>query len=231
MHIPPPFRTSRSECLALASARGFGLACAHDGRMPVIAWLPFHVGYGGDGTPCLTFHVARANPITAPALRNQPWLIAVSDADAYVSPRWYASPQQVPTWLYKAVNLAGPVRALSDQELIQHLDLMSAQFETALEQPSEEAPWSMAEIAAGRRAALLGAITGFAMTVEHVEGSFKLNQHKSDADHLAIVEALAGQANAGAQRIASDMRGMRPDVFAPQQPHDNANTIFEGNMA
>jgi transcriptional regulator len=225
----------------MASARGFGLACAHDGRMPVIAWLPFHIAYGGDGTPSLTFHVARANPIAAPALRNQPWLIAVSDADAYVSPRWYASPQQVPTWLYKAVNLAGPVRPLSDQELIQHLDLMSAQFEAPLQQPSAEvpametvsaeAPWSMAEIAAGRRAALLGAITGFAMTVEQVEGSFKLNQHKSDADHLAIVEALAGQADAGAQKIASDMRGMRPNVFAAQQPHDNANTVFEGNTA
>ena len=47
-----------------------------------------------------------------------------------MSPRWYASPQQVPTWLYKAVNLSGPVRALSDVELVQHLDALAEQFET-----------------------------------------------------------------------------------------------------
>ena len=212
----------------MAAARGFGLACAHDGRMPVVAWLPFHIAYDGDGTPRLTFHVARANPIAAPALRAQPWLIAVSDADAYVSPRWYASPQQVPTWLYRAANLGGSVRALSEAELIQHLDLLAAQFETT---EGELPPWSMAEIAAGRRAALVGAIVGFGMTVEHVEGSFKLNQHKSDADHLSVATALAAQPDTAAQKIASDMRGMRPDVFAAQQRHDNANTTLEGNMA
>lgn len=228
MHIPPPFRISRSEALEAASARGFGIACAHDGRMPVVAWLPFHIAYGGDGTPRLTFHVARANPIVAPALREQPWLMSVNEADAYISPRWYASPQQVPTWLYKVVNLSGPVRALSDEELLQHLDLLAAQFEMS---EGGQPPWTMAEIAAGRRAALVGAIVGFSMTVEHVEGSFKLNQHKSDADHLSVVEALARQPDTAAQKIAHDMRGMRPDVFAAQQPHDNANQSLEGSLA
>jgi predicted FMN-binding regulatory protein PaiB len=33
------------------------------------------------------------------------WLLAVNAADAYVSADWYASPDQVPTWLYQAVHL------------------------------------------------------------------------------------------------------------------------------
>ena len=82
----------------------------------------------------------------------------------------------------------------------------------------------MDEISAGRRAALTGAIVGLSMAVEHVEGSFKLNQHKSDADHVAVATALAAQADAGAQRIAADMRAMRPQVFAAEyrseaEPH------------
>ena len=35
------------------------------------------------------------------------WLMAVNGADAYVSPDWYVSPDQVPTWLYQAVHLTG----------------------------------------------------------------------------------------------------------------------------
>jgi transcriptional regulator len=220
MHVPPPFRTSRSDCLALAEQRGFGLVCAHDGRLPVVSWLPFHLSYAGDGTPCVTFHVAKPNVLASPAMHDQNWLLAVSDADAYVSPRWYASPQQVPTWLYKAVNLSGPVRVLGNAELQQHLETLAARFETAV-QP----PWTLDEISAGRRAALTGAIVGLSMTVEHVEGSFKLNQHKSDADHLGVAAALARQDDPGSRQIAADMRAMRPHVFAAQPSRDQSTPI------
>jgi len=222
MHIPPPFKTTRAECLALAEQRGFGLVCAHDGKAPVVAWLPFHIAYGGDGTPHVTFHVARPNRLASAGMHGQTWLLAVSEVDAYVSPRWYASPQQVPTWLYKAVNLSGPVRALSETELVQHLDALAAQFE----QPAAPlSPWTMDEISAGRRAALTGAIVGLSMAVEHVEGSFKLNQHKSDADHVAIATALAAQADAGSRRIAADMRSMRPQAFAAEPRSEAAPQV------
>jgi transcriptional regulator len=220
MHIPPPFRTSRTDCLALAEQRGFGLFCAHDGKMPVVSWLPYHIAYAGDGTPRATFHVAKPNPLASKALHDQTWLLAVSDADAYVSPRWYASPQQVPTWLYKAVNLSGPVRAMSEAELAQHLDTLVARFETA---SPLQPPWTIDEIAAARRAALMGAIVGLSMSVEHVEGSFKLNQHKSDADHVAVATALAGQDDAGARKIAADMRAIRPHAF-PVHPANDGGT-------
>lgn len=208
MHIPPPFQASRSDCLALAERRGFGLVCAHDGQAPVVSWLPFHLGFGGDGTPTATFHVARPNSLTAPALRQQNWLLAITEADAYVSPRWYASPQQVPTWLYKAVNLSGPVRVLDGGELERHLDALSTRFESG-----PEPVWTVQEVAAPRRAALMAAIVGLSMTVERVEGSFKLNQHKSDADHLAVMDALARQDDAGSRQIAADMRSLRPQLL------------------
>ena len=211
MHIPPPFRTTRADCLALAERRGFGLVCAHDGKAPVVSWLPFHIAYAGDGTPNVSFHVARPNRLASAELHGQPWLLAVSEVDAYVSPRWYASPQQVPTWLYKAVNLSGPVRTLSGAELVQHLDELAAQFESSA---APLAPWTMDEISAGRRAALTGAIVGLSMAVEQIEGSFKLNQHKSDADYVAVATALAAQDDAGARKIAADMRAMRPQAFA-----------------
>lgn len=227
MHVPLPFRIDRSASLAFAQERAFGVVCAFDGRKPVASWVPFHIGYTCDGTPTASFHLARANPLAAPKLTGQSWMLAVGGADAYVSPRWYASPQQVPTWLYEAVQLTGPVRALSGDELAGHLDALSAAFETG---PDIEAPWSMAEIAAGRRAALMNAIVGFEMTIEIVEGSFKLNQHKSDADHIAVSDALARQPEAGARKIAADMRAMRPHVFTPSNTPDIGTSLYEGNM-
>ena len=58
----------------------------------------------------MAFHVARGNPLAALADGTSHWLLAVNGADAYVSPDWYVSPDQVPTWLYQAVHLTGPVR-------------------------------------------------------------------------------------------------------------------------
>ncbi len=136
--------------------------------------------------------------------------LAVNGADAYVSPHWYASPDQVPTWLYQAVHLSGPVRTMTGQQLADHLDALSARFESWL---APKPPWTTSEVTAGRREAMMQAIVGLVMTVEEIEGSFKLNQHKSDVDHAAVTDALALQADAGAQQLARTMRAMRPLAF------------------
>jgi transcriptional regulator len=75
-------------------------------------------------------------------------------------------------------------------------------------------PWLSSKMAAGRLEALKKAIVGLEMTVEEIEGSFKLNQHKSETDYAAIAGALASQAAAGAQQIAHLMKEARPQAFA-----------------
>jgi transcriptional regulator len=59
---------------------------------------------------------------------------------------------------------------------------------------------------------MMRAIVGLVMTVEDIEGSFKLNQHKSDIDHAAIAIELLGQGEAGAQAIAKRMVALRPQL-------------------
>ena len=49
------------------------------------------------------------------------------------------------------------------------------------------------------------------MTVETIEGNFKLNQHKSDEDHVAVANALA-QRDPSAQAIAKRMVALRPHL-------------------
>jgi transcriptional regulator len=201
------FKPDRGASLGFAQARGFGTVCAWNGNMPIASSLPFVLT--SDGTPLAAFHVARGNPLAGLAGATASWLLAVNGADAYVSPHWYASPDQVPTWLYQAVHLSGPVRVMTGQELADHLDALSAKFESWL---APKPPWTIGEMTAGRHQALKQAIVGLVMTVEGIEGSFKLNQHKSDADHVAIASALIQGRDEAAQTIAKQMVALRPHL-------------------
>jgi len=151
MFTRPFFEPDRAASLAFVDARGFGVFCAYDGGKPVASSLPFCLEYLSDGTPCVSFHVARGNALASLASgksscnssQKSSWLLAVNGADAYVSPHWYASPDQVPTWLYQAVHLSGPVRTMTGQELANHLDALSARFESWL---TPKPPWTAGEV-------------------------------------------------------------------------------------
>ena len=227
MYTPPPFKPDRAAALAFADSRGFGTVCAWDGRKPVASALPFVVDYGADGTPHLAFHMARNNPLLKLADGISPWLMAVNGADAYVSADWYVSPDQVPTWLYQAVHLSGAVRMLRDDELAPHLDALSDKFENWL---LPKPLWTTAKMTAGRLEAMKKAIVGVVMTVDEVEGSFKLNQHKSDVDFAAVAGALAVQPDAAASALAREMRSLRPHLFADGMTQLADITTPEGTM-
>jgi transcriptional regulator len=213
MYTPPMFKPDRAASLGFAEARGFGMVCAWDGAKPIASSLPFFLSYADDGTPRAAFHVARHNPLVKLADGRACWLLAVNAADAYVSADWYASPDQVPTWLYQAVHLTGTVRKLSDGDLGSHLDALSAKFESRLVPKS---PWTSSKMTAGRLDAMKKAIVGLVMSVDEVEGSFKLNQHKSETDYAAIAGALESQTDTNAQQIARLMRQTRPQAFADE---------------
>jgi transcriptional regulator len=210
MYTPPPFKADRAASLAFAEARGFGTVCAFDGKKPIASQLPFYLTYTDDGTPRALFHVARGNPLVKLADGASSWLLAVNGADAYVSADWYVSADQVPTWLYQSVHLTGAVKTLSDEDLVAQIDALSAKFEGWL---APKQPWTSARMTAARLEMLKKGIVGFVMTVEHVEGSFKLNQQKSDVDYAAIANVLAKQRDAGSQQIADLMREARPQAF------------------
>src|ERR1700721_78520 len=209
IYTPPMFKPDRAASLAFAEARGFGTVCAGDGPRPIASSLPFYLAYADDGTPQAAFHVARHNPLVRLADGTSSWLMAVNGADTYISPDWCVSPDQVPTWLYQAVHLTGTVRKLSDGELGPHLDALSAKFENWL---GPKPPLVSSKMTAGGLAAMKQAIVGLVMTVEEIEGSFKLNQHKSDVDHVAVATALARQPDAAAQTIGQQMVALRPQL-------------------
>src|SRR5262249_58335136 len=119
MYTPPASHADEAESLSSGAARGLGLViAAAEGRTPASP-LPFYIDQAAGGR-WLAFHVARGNRLADVAASGGRWLVAVWGGDAYVSPHWYRSPDQVPTWLYESVQLAGPVRLMSEVEQRDH---------------------------------------------------------------------------------------------------------------
>jgi transcriptional regulator len=209
MYVHPAFKVHPAASLAFAAARGFGTVIACDAGRPVASHLPFRVIEQDGKVPKLEFHVARNNPLGAIAEKGGTWLVAVQGHDAYVSPDWYASAEQVPTWLYEAVHLSGPVRVIPGEHAKAHTEALSARFEGWIEGKQR---WLLDKVSDKRKDMLLKGIIPVEMTVETVEGNFKLNQHKADEDHVAVATALASQDDPSSRAIAARMVALRPHL-------------------
>ena len=208
MYTPAAFKVHPALALAFAAARGFGLVVSCDGGRPLAAPVPFLIEERPGKSPRVTFHVARANPLATLAEKRGTWLMAVQGADAYVSAAWYDSPDQVPTWLYETVHLSGPVAVVPAEHARAHLDALTARFEDGIEQP-----WTADKVAPQWLEQLQRAIVVIEMLVEDIEGKFKLNQNKTDVDHVAVVASLSQEQDLAARTIAARMVALRPHLM------------------
>lgn len=137
-----------------------------------------------DGT--VRFHLARANALT-PYLDGAAVLASVVGQSFYVSPDWYGSPDQVPTWNYRLVEIRGVARRLDETELRDQLDRLSAAQEGLL---APKPAWTSAKMNPARLAAMLMAIVGFAIEAPSLSGTAKLSQNKSGAEAAGVAAAL-----------------------------------------
>ncbi len=198
MHPQPAFReTDEAALLAHLARHAFvTLSAAPQGRLRV-AHAPVVVRRL-EGGLALDFHLSRGNALAA-SIADGFRAVAVGLAgDAYISPDWYESADQVPTWNYISVEAEGPVAALDDAGLVALLDALSAQEEARL---APKPPWTRAKMSPGRFETMMRSIVGARMTVERLEGTTKLSQNKDAVDRAGVIAAL------GDHPIAQRMRG------------------------
>ena len=157
MYIHPAFEGERHAMEAFLAERGFGTLVAFGGTAPIAAHVPFLFDAGAGR---LALHVARANPIHQLVEGNPRVLLTCTGPDAYVSPDWYVSGGQVPTWNYVAVHATGTAAIMDASMLRDHVDLLAAHFERRLPKP----PWTSAKMDPRRLAAMLNAIVGITLT-------------------------------------------------------------------
>ena len=186
MYIPAAFKADDDTALAFAAKRGFGTLVAVDGGRPVASHLPFLLHRGEDRL-WVELHVARVNPLHEIIARAPDVLLTVMGPDAYISPDWYVSADQVSTWNYVSVHLSGTARMVPQLENLGHVDRLSAHFEAQL---LPKTPWTSAKMTPAKRETMLRAIVGLQIDVTKVEAQWKLGQHKSAADQEGVLANL-----------------------------------------
>jgi transcriptional regulator len=214
MHIlRPQFRIEESRALAFAAERGFGVIVAADERGPRASHVPFVLQQRDDGVT-VQIHFTAKNPLVGLADGDRRFLLIVSGDDAYVSNDWYASRDNVSTWLYEAVHLAGVGYLRERDENRAHGDALLASAEARL--PKQ--PWDLAQMEPTKRETMLASIRVIDLVVDEIEGQFKLNQHKSDEDHVAVANQLAQGEETGSRRLGQKMRALRPGLSYDAEP-------------
>ena len=208
MHIlRPQFRIEQERALAFAAARGFGVIVAADDRGPRASHVPFVVERR-DGGVVVQIHLTAKNPLLELADGKRRFLLIVSGDDAYVSNDWYASRDNVSTWLYEAVHLSGVAHLRERDENRGHGDALLAVSEARL----PKAPWDLTQMESAKRESMLASIRVIDLVVDQIEGQSKLNHHKSDEDHVAVARRLAHAEETGSRRLAEKMRALRPGL-------------------
>ncbi len=186
MHPNPVFR-GRSDARNLAFARdmGFGALIVAPDSAPLIAQAPFLLSDTGDTA---LFHLLKSNPLWRAAAEPLQATLLVTGPHGYISPDWYETPDQVPTWNYVSVHLTGTLERLPETALRDTIDAQSAHFE-ALAAPKP--PWTSAKMPTDLMARMMRSIAPLRLTIAGIEGTWKLNQNKPDAARTAAAQAVA----------------------------------------
>ena len=189
MHPAKPFHVDdRDTLLAFVRAHPFVTIAAAVGGRPFTAQAPVVIRELDFGEVALDFHLSRGNALAPYVVESFRAVALATGPDAYVSPDWYGSEDQVPTWNYVSAEAEGLVAPLSDAEFVALLDDLSAQEEAHL---APKKPWTRDKMSPGRFEAMMRGIIGCRLTVERLEGTWKLSQNKTAADRAGVLAALA----------------------------------------
>ncbi|MEO1089618.1 MAG: FMN-binding negative transcriptional regulator [Pseudomonadota bacterium] len=196
MYQPAPFREatlSLQQALMRDHPLGLLISNAPDG--PVADPVPFLLDAEASPQGTLRGHVARANPhwrhLDAPDARA---LVVFQGPQAYVTPAWYATKREtgkvVPTWNYVVVQARGPVRVIHDTGWLRaQVDAL-----TTRQEGGRPEPWAVSDAPERFVENQLRAIVGLEITIDSIDGKWKVSQNRPLADRVGVAEGLVDAA-------------------------------------
>ena len=185
MYTPSYFKESRIEALhGLIHDFPFATVVTHGDAGLVANHLPFELV----GENLLHGHVARGNELRH--ADGAEVLLIFRGPDGYISPNWYPSKhetgREVPTWNYAVVHVHGRLRVVEDAVWLRKLlETLTDRHEAGL-----PAPWKVPDAPADHIEKSLHGIVGLEITIERIEGKFKLSQNHPEANRLGVVQGL-----------------------------------------
>lgn len=153
---------------------------------PKASFVPFHLDERDDRRVLVT-HLVRNNPQAAEPVTG-PALVIIDIDDAYISPYWYASNNDlpnVPTWDYITIHVTGAIRFTDSPEAA----LEAARALMARTEPPE----ALEAVGKTKLLKMARAIVGVEVTVERIEAKAKASQGRHPDDVRSLLANLEKQ--------------------------------------
>ncbi len=202
MYIPSEFQIDDPEVLSQFMQRyNFGTLVSQDGDGALVAsHIPFVVDAAPGRLPTLFAHVAKANRQWRSFGDDREALVIFQGPHGYVSPSLYEVHPSVPTWNYQVVHAYGAARLLTQDEQRSHVFELIEQHESGAAEPWQpDLPEDLLD-------QLLRQIVAFRIDVTRLEGKFKLNQNRSEADRESVTVAFESSSDPLQRELGRSMR-------------------------
>ena len=182
MYIPKKFKEEDPKVIqSFIRKNSFGLLLSTSNGEIYDTHTPFLVLE--DGT--LLGHIAKSNPQWKTWKNKERVKVIFTGPHSYISPSYYQSEFNVPTWNYTAVPITGELNIIEDvEEVAKFLDVL-----VSIHEASSSSSWQL-DTSDQQYMNLLSAIVVFSVSPEKIDASFKLNQNKSEADQSSVVHSL-----------------------------------------
>jgi len=147
-------------------------------------------------------HISRANP-QAKTLKNDDEVVCdFLGAHTYISSSWYDH-INVSTWNYEAVQVYGKVELMNQDELYQHLDKLTAKYESF-----QQCPMMVKEMGNEFVEKEMKGAFGLKIIPTEIFIKQKLSQNRKEEDFQNIISNLE-DGDENAKRIAEKMKLLR----------------------
>lgn len=147
---------------------------------PHVTFVPFHLEQRGEQEVLVT-HLVRNNPQAREPVTG-PGMAVIDLTDAYISPLWYATNDElpnVPTWDYVTIHIRGPVRIDPNPEAA-----LRAATELTMRMEGKRILDALGE---QRLEMMSRAIVSVEIDVEAIEAKAKMSQNRHPDDVAGLV--------------------------------------------
>ena len=202
MYTPSAFRVDDLPTLHAFIRRYSFATLITAGEEPFITHLPLLLDADRGSCGTIIGHFAKPNPHAQLDHARQPTVAIFHGPHVYISPSWYRScSPAVPTWNYAVVHAWGRLSLITDPaRTAAILDHTVATYEATLSSPwRNEMPREVTD-------KLIASIVAFEMSIDRLEGKFKLGQNRAREDQVGAIEFLETLAAGDASAFAAFAR-------------------------
>jgi transcriptional regulator len=184
VYVPPLFKIDdREEILRAMRTNSFATLVTNGAGGLTATHLPILVET--EDPLILAGHVSAGNGQKHDLTHGEP-MILFQGPHQYISPSWYVTSPNVPTWNYVAVHAYGKIELVTELDEVQrHLLAMVDFFDPSLRETRPDG------FESGFLNRMFGGLVAFHMKVERVDAKAKLNQNKPVPDRESVVGKLS----------------------------------------